>query len=414
MSAYACRPGKGSEHEIGWQWALHMARWHDVTVFTRAKNRPIIEEELRRTHAEPPLPNFKYHDLKGPWLRWKSRFDFFRVYYIAWQRSARAKIKALLSEERFDLLHHVTFSSYRYPTAIWGHEAPTIWGPVGGIESVPPAFMPVRDPKALFYEVVRGTTNITQNLRAGMLFRRARATDLTLVCTNEMMQLLARLGVEGKLMPSAGMPPGRFPKRKLSLREGPLRMLYVGNIIPLKGLDLALEALAASQTDAHFTLIGDGDFLEPARALTFKLGLKERVDFKGRLPQSATLAAYPDFDMLIFPSLHDTGGFAVLEAMSNYLPVICLDVGGPGVMVNSQCGFKAPLGERAAVVQELAAAIRAYDGNRELLRQHAEAARERVLQDFNWERKAEKMDAYYREVTERARARGQSSLFSPK
>ena len=83
-------------------------------------------------------------------------------------------------------------------------------------------------------------------------------------------------------------------------------------------------------------------------------------------------------------------------------------------MVNSQCGFKAPLGERAAVVQELAAAIRAYDGNRELLRQHAEAARERVLQDFNWESKAEKMDAYYREVTERARARGQSSLFSPK
>ena len=45
------------------------------------------------------------------------------------------------------------------------------------------------------------------------------------------------------------------------MRDGPLQMLYVGNIIPLKGMDLALEALAASKTEVRFTLIGDGDFL---------------------------------------------------------------------------------------------------------------------------------------------------------
>ncbi len=43
MSAYACEPGKGSEPEVGWQWAMRMARFHDVTVLTRANNRAAIE-----------------------------------------------------------------------------------------------------------------------------------------------------------------------------------------------------------------------------------------------------------------------------------------------------------------------------------------------------------------------------------
>jgi glycosyltransferase involved in cell wall biosynthesis len=190
-------------------------------------------------------------------------------------------------------------------------------------------------------------------------------------------------------MASVGMAPDRFPERTLPLTQGPLKLLYVGNVIALKGLDLALEALAASQTDAHLTLIGDGDFMEPARGMAQQLGLSSRVQFKGRLPQPATLAAYPDFDVFVFPSLHDTGGYAVLEAMANSLPVICLAVGGPAVMVNASAGFAIPLRARDIVVKELAEAIRAYDRNRSLLRDHAYGARQRVLQDFSWEQRAQ-------------------------
>src|ERR1700720_4879126 len=46
LSAYACEPHKGSGPEVGWQWALQMARFHDVTVLTQSKNRPVIERAL--------------------------------------------------------------------------------------------------------------------------------------------------------------------------------------------------------------------------------------------------------------------------------------------------------------------------------------------------------------------------------
>src|SRR5215510_12679494 len=61
ISAYACEPGKGSEPEVGWQLALHMARLHDVTVLTRANNRQSIETGL--ASHDGPHPKFIYYDL---------------------------------------------------------------------------------------------------------------------------------------------------------------------------------------------------------------------------------------------------------------------------------------------------------------------------------------------------------------
>src|SRR5581483_11891914 len=88
LSAYACEPGKGSEPEVGWQWALQMARYHDVTVLTRANNRESIEKEIATLRQTQPVPEFVYHDEGAFWLRIKKRFKTVRFYYHLWQSSA--------------------------------------------------------------------------------------------------------------------------------------------------------------------------------------------------------------------------------------------------------------------------------------------------------------------------------------
>src|SRR5215510_6227488 len=132
LSAYACEPGKGSEPEVGWQWALQMARFHDVTVLTRENNRANIESELERLKGRQPLPNFVYHERGAGLLNLKRRSKAVQLYYLLWQRSAWDVIARLHAERPFELMHHVTFAAFRYPVAIWGHGAPCIWGPVGG------------------------------------------------------------------------------------------------------------------------------------------------------------------------------------------------------------------------------------------------------------------------------------------
>lgn len=400
MSAYACEPGKGSEPEVGWQWARQMARFHDVTVLTRANNQPTIAAGLAALPAASPRPKFIFHDA-GSWLlKLKQATGATQLYYALWQRAARTVIAQRLAAEKFDLLHHVTFAGFRFPTAVWNHRLPCIWGPVGGAESVPAALLPWRHPRSLAGELVRNLSNGVQFSPLSPLRRRAGASTVILVSTNEMRRVFARRGFAARLLPTIGVRAAGFagPPPEARPADVPLRLLYVGNLIALKGLDLALEAVRAAPSNVTFTLIGDGRLAASLKRQSGRLGLASRVSFVGRRPQAEVLHAYRQFDVLLFPSLHDTGGYAVIEAMASGLPVICLDSGGPAIAVGENCGVKVPLGPRRDVVAGLSRAIRLYDANRQLLAEHGCQACERICEIYDWDQKGEAMDRIYQEA----------------
>ena len=395
ISAYACEPNKGSEPEVGWQWSMQMAWHHDVTVLTRTNNRPGIERELALLRGTRPLPEFVYHD-EGPFRLWlKKRFKVVRLYYVLWQLSAWKVVERLQGEAPFDLLHHVTFAGFRYQTAIWNHGVPTVWGPVGGIESIPLRLLPWKHPSSLIPEVLRNLNNFIQAAPFHVLPKRAQTTTVTLVSTEEMEQTFLHLGLEAQLMPTIGLHISPMAPRPPRSPDEPLRILFVGNLITLKGIDLAIQALKESGSKARFTLVGEGSYGAAAKRLVEKLGLAGQVDFRGRLTRPETLKVYPEYDLFLFPSLHDTGGYAIIEAMACGLPVICLDCGGPRVAVKDGAGIRIPMGSRGQVIEGLAAALRRYDGDRKLLADHGLAAREVILRDYDWEKKGRQLNAIY-------------------
>ncbi len=400
LSAYACEPAKGSEPEVGWQWALQMARFHDVVVLTRSNNRASIEAGLLALPLEQPVPRFIYHDGGTIARTLKRTLGAHRLYYTVWQQSAQRVVTELLHRETFDLLHHITFASFRYRTAIWKHSIPCIWGPIGGMESIPWPLLPWRHPLALFHEIVRNLSNIAQVTPFHILPERANLTSLILVSTEETQRAFTALGVASTLLPTVGLHLADFPEQeKKNTPNEPLRLLFVGQVILLKGVDLMLHALAASGTTAELTLIGDGSFLTGAKQLAHKLGLSSRVHFLGRKPREEVLHIYPQHDVFLFPSLHDSGGFAVLEAMAHRLPVICLDCGGPAISVTSACGVKVNLGSAKKVIAGLADAIRHYDTDRPLIPHHGQAAREIIRHRYDWDLKGEAMSALYQKAT---------------
>jgi glycosyltransferase involved in cell wall biosynthesis len=402
LSAFACEPHKGSEPEVGWQWALQMARFHDVTVLTQSKNRAGIESTLKSMEGGQPQPHFIYYDLPG-WLQRLRKFSLgLRIYYVLWQRWARAVVRREHRQKAFDLLHHVTFAAFRYPAVIWGHGVPCIWGPVGGIESIPTPLLPWDHPISFIEEVFRNASNLIQSTPYNDLPKRAAASNTVLASTLEMRRSLEKLGLPSQLMPTIGLRTRELPYQGHRQSDGPLRILFVGKIITLKGIDLALKALRDSGTDASLTLVGTGNYLPAARRFVEKAGLKERVTFRGQLPREQVLKIYSDFDVMLFPSLHDTGGYAVIEAMFNELPVICLDCGGPAVAVREGCGIRVPVGSRQSVIEGLAAAIRYYDGNRQALCTQGKAARETILEHYDWDKKGTQMNVVYEETLTQA------------
>jgi glycosyltransferase involved in cell wall biosynthesis len=402
LSAYACEPHKGSEPEVGWQWALQMARYHEVTVLTQTKNKPVIEQ----FSGSQSRPRFAYYALPHVLQRLRRFASGFKLYYILWQRSARRVVARLHQEERFELMHHITFAACRYPVAVCGHGVPCVWGPVGGAESVPWRLLPWGHPASLVQEVARNAHNLLQTTPFHSMRRRARASDLILASTREMQLVMTRLGFDAEVMPTIGLNFNEIPHQSHRCSSGPLKVLYVGNMITLKGIDLAFHALKQSGLDATFSLVGDGNYMAGLKKLAARLSLQSRVSFLGRLPRAQVLGMYAEHDLFVFPSLHDTGGYAVIEAMSNELPVVCLDCGGPAIAVQEGCGVKVPLGARSEVIDGLSSALRLYGGNRAKLVEHGRAARQAVLRSYDWDRKGEQMNERYLQATERRKARG--------
>lgn len=400
ISAYACEPGRGSEPEVGWQWATQVARLHDVTVLTRANNREPIERGLAAID-EAHRPRFVFHDVGPRALALKRRLPAMQWYYAAWQSSARRVVAELVQRERFDVLHHATFAGFRYDTAIWDHGLPAVWGPLGGGESVPTALLPWRHPRILAAELARNFLNSIAVGPIGSARVRGEKSAVVLAATRETAAAFARCGVNVRVFPTIGFDVTQQELPPRQPRTGALRLLYVGNLLWLKGLDLALHALAKTDHAAELTLLGDGPFRAELARLCAQLGIASRVHFRGRVARAAALAAYREFDVLLFPSLHDSGGLAVLEAMANELPAIVLDCGGPALSVREGCGRKVPLGSRNELIRGLAHAIDFYTEDPARIAADGARARRAVEEHYSWEKKAAAMDAIYREAAKR-------------
>ena len=112
------------------------------------------------------------------------------------------------------------------------------------------------------------------------------------------------------------------------------------------------------------------------------------VEFTGAVTRDRLPELFGRSHVLVFPALRDSGGSALLEAMARGVPVLCLDWGGPGEMVDSESGVKIPVGTRDETVVSFAAALIRLKESPDLRLRLARAARERAVKLFRWDARA--------------------------
>lgn len=162
---------------------------------------------------------------------------------------------------------------------------------------------------------------------------------------------------------------------------GPWRLLFVGQLQPLKGVDVLLRAVAllADDEDVVLDLIYHVDAAEPELLrLRAELGLESRVRFVGPRTQKSLARDYQRANMLVLPSLEEQLPNVVTEAMLSGCPVVASDVGSIREQLDG-AGVVVPRGDPGA----LAAGIRAVVGEYERYCDGAPRACESALRRFS-------------------------------
>jgi glycosyltransferase involved in cell wall biosynthesis len=119
--------------------------------------------------------------------------------------------------------------------------------------------------------------------------------------------------------------------RKESAPGGAHKILYVGALNKRKGVTSLLEAfaiVARQQPETRLVLIGDGPLRSSLEALARRLGVHAQVDFGGFIQPIRLPATYAQAEIFVLPSLEDTFGVVVVEAMACGVPVVCSKYAG--------------------------------------------------------------------------------------
>ena len=160
LSAYACEPNTGSEHEIGWSWIKSLSKKNKIYVLTRTSNKKKILKETKNNKIKNVI--FLYYDLPCFLIkiikRGKDKPNSY-LYFFLWQIFIYFRYKDFIISNKFDFIHHVTFGSFRIPSLLSLCKVPFIYGPIGGGESVPIQILKKFSIKSLFIELIRVLSN---------------------------------------------------------------------------------------------------------------------------------------------------------------------------------------------------------------------------------------------------------------
>jgi glycosyltransferase involved in cell wall biosynthesis len=258
---------------------------------------------------------------------------------------------------------------------------------VGGAESAPASFWSRFGLRGAAYELLRNVARAAGRLdpfvrvtarRAAFAFAANRETGAALEalgCAN--ISILSQVSLSRDDLERLACVPNR--------QCGPFRVLSAGRLLHWKGFELSLDAFAAlarAITDVEYWVIGAGPELARLKKRALRLGIADRVTFLGNVPREGVLDAMARCDVLVHPSLHESGGWICLEALAAGRPVICFDIGGPAAMITEDTGIKIAALAPDQAIRDMARALTTLHNDPEFRRRLGTAARKFARREF--------------------------------
>ncbi|WP_282063795.1 glycosyltransferase family 4 protein [Roseobacter litoralis] len=240
----------------------------------------------------------------------------------------------------------------------------TVFGPLTGNIYYPPGFryrMTFKNKlrerlhglaQRFFGRVMGNKRNVDVFLVSG--YERTRASLRMAGCRDDQMIDVVDSGVSDKL---ASLP-------RVTHAGENTKFLCAARFVDYKGVDLAIQAVAAADPRVTLSIYGDGELKASLQALVTDLDLKDRVTFHGWIHNDDLIARFSKYRGYIMPSLAEANGIIMQETMMAGLPVVTFRWGGPGMLADDDAALYIAPHDAPRAVQDIAAAMTrlAHDG----------------------------------------------------
>lgn len=188
-----------------------------------------------------------------------------------------------------------------------------------------------------------------------------------------------------------------------SFENSPIRLITVARLDWSKGHEFAMDAVALvaqSGLSVEYTIVGDGNYREPAEFAARQYGLFQSgvIGFAGSVSREQVIKYLHNADIMILASLSEGFCNAVIEGQAAGLPVVCSDAGGlPENIEDGVTGFVVPRRNPEAMAEKIIQLAR----DPELRCRMGEAGRERAIGRFELNKQIEAFSRLYQELAAR-------------
>ena len=409
LVAESANPERVSVPLVGWSHCRAILDVCDAHVATQVRNREAFLragiDPSRFSAIDSEAVARPFHRLEtllrgGRDKGWTSVVAMRAVSNYYFEHLVWKTFRHRILDGEFDVVHRVIPVSPTIPSILARRCAragvPFVIGPLNGGLPWPEGFGGERRREREWLSYLRSAYKLMPGYRA----TRRAASAIVVGSTHTLSEMPASTRSRVVYVPENAIDESRFPAPEPRRRVGPVRVAFVGRLVPYKGADMLVTAAAPLIKAGRVTLdiIGDGPERERIGLLVATQRLGDAVSLPGWVPHERLHERLRRSDVFAFPSIREFGGAVVLEAMALGLVPVVVDYGGPSEMVTPSTGFAVGLGPRERIVDGFRRVLTTLVENPDAIEPMGMLARRRALGCFTWPVKARQSLEIYRWV----------------
>ncbi len=420
--AEAANPEWASVPLEGWSLARALAKVADVHLATHIRNSAallragLVEGRdftaIDNEAVAAPLYRLADRLRGGDGKGWTTMTAFSALSYYSFERALWRTFGGRIAAREFDLVHRITPLSPTHQSPIARRLVklgiPFVLGPLNGGVPWPPHFVDRQHAEREWLAHVRGL----YRLMPGYVSTRRDSAAIIAGSRYTLSEIPDWARGKCVYIPENAVDMDRFSRPRSRAAALPLKVAFVGRLVPYKGADMLIEAAAdyvkLGQLELH--VAGDGPQRAELEALADRLGLRAGVRFHGWVAHEKVQDLLRDCDVMAFPSVREFGGAVVAEAMALGVAPIVADYAGPGELVDAATGIRVGFTDKASLVAGFRRVFGEVLRDPAMLDRLGAAGREKVLRKLTWDAKARQIRAVYDAVLAGERELGALSV----